>query len=206
MSFLLQFLVVVVVDLLLMMMMINLIDVVDMESPATSSDRSSTGYLQDALLDWSNDDRCNTNNNNKRRRIEEEEFCWDWNFETVTTTSVHKEATPKKQHQHLSSETESNETAKRTRMKEKEMVVGVTVYPFTVVKPGGIDGDVTLDDINKRILRRPTRPIRHPVGEFKCLPSFSVLNGRGLSGKPVVGLTTIHTQGSGTLTIIRTKN
>lgn len=78
------------------------------------------------------------------------------------------------------------------------------VYPFAVVKPGGKEGDLTLNDINERILMPPTRPVRHPVGDFACRPCVSP-DGPGLSGKAVVALTKIHTQGRGTITIIRTK-
>lgn len=78
------------------------------------------------------------------------------------------------------------------------------VYPFALVKPGGVEGDVTLNDINERILMPPTRPVRHPVGDFACRPCVSP-HGPGLSGKAVVALTRIHTQGRGTITIIRTK-
>lgn len=77
-------------------------------------------------------------------------------------------------------------------------------YPFAVVKPGGLEGDVTLNDINERILMRPTRPVRHPVGKFACHPFVSG-DGPGLSGKAVVALTRIQTQGRGTVTIIRTR-
>ncbi|KAG9457642.1 hypothetical protein H6P81_002150 [Aristolochia fimbriata] len=79
------------------------------------------------------------------------------------------------------------------------------VYPFAWVKPGGAEGDVTLSEINARILRRPNRPVRHPIGEFACLPFCSDPHGPGLSGKSVVALTRVHTQGSGTITIIRTR-
>lgn len=79
------------------------------------------------------------------------------------------------------------------------------VYPFALVKPGGEEGDVTLNDINERILMPPTKPVRHPVGDFACRPCVSA-QGPGLSGKAVVALTRIHTQGRrGTITIIRTK-
>lgn len=78
------------------------------------------------------------------------------------------------------------------------------VYPFGLVKPGGEEGDITLQDINKRILMPPTRPLKHPVGDFACRPAVSP-DGPGLSGKAVVALTRIHTQGRGTITIIRTK-
>ncbi|KAK7359537.1 hypothetical protein VNO77_01498 [Canavalia gladiata] len=87
---------------------------------------------------------------------------------------------------------------------EKKVITGRVVYPFAMVKPGGREGDVTLNDINERILMPPTRPVRHPVGDFACRPCVSA-EGPGLSGKAVVALTRIHTQGRGTITIIRTK-
>ncbi|KAK4264102.1 hypothetical protein QN277_029436 [Acacia crassicarpa] len=88
--------------------------------------------------------------------------------------------------------------------KRKKRVITKVAYPFALVKPGGREGDVTLNDINERILMRPTRPVRHPVGDFACRPCVSP-EGPGLSGKEVVALTRIHTQGKGTITIIRTK-
>ncbi|KAL5760727.1 hypothetical protein ACOSP7_019221 [Xanthoceras sorbifolium] len=88
--------------------------------------------------------------------------------------------------------------------KRKKGVITRVVYPFALVKPGGVEGDVTLNDINERILMPPTRPVRHPVGDFACRPCVSA-DGPGLSGKAVVALTRIHTQGRGTITIIRTK-
>ncbi|XVE91881.1 hypothetical protein REPUB_Repub01dG0049500 [Reevesia pubescens] len=88
--------------------------------------------------------------------------------------------------------------------KKKKRVITRVVYPFALVKPGGIEGDMTLNDINERILMPPTRPVRHPVGDFACRPCVSA-DGPGLSGKAVVALTKIHTQGRGTITIIRTK-
>lgn len=87
--------------------------------------------------------------------------------------------------------------------KNKKVITGL-VYPFALVKPGGVEGDITLNDINERILMPPTRPVRHPVGDFACRPCVSP-DGPGLSGKAVVALTKIHTQGRGTITIIRTK-
>ncbi|KAK9276663.1 hypothetical protein L1049_006199 [Liquidambar formosana] len=88
--------------------------------------------------------------------------------------------------------------------KRKKRVITRVVYPFALVKPGGVEGDVTLNDINERILMPPSRPVRHPVGDFACRPCVSA-DGPGLSGKAVVALTRIHTQGRGTITIIRTK-
>lgn len=77
-------------------------------------------------------------------------------------------------------------------------------YPFAVVKPSGVEGDVTLNDINQRISMPPTRPIQHPVGDH-AKPSSAASSGSGLSGKAVVALTKIHTEGKGTITIMRTK-
>ncbi|THU61715.1 hypothetical protein C4D60_Mb07t26240 [Musa balbisiana] len=91
----------------------------------------------------------------------------------------------------------------RRRFKKSKGKTDV-VYPFAVVKPGGEEGDVTLDDINARILMRPRRPVRHPVGEYADGACVTPV-GRGLSGKAVVSLTRIQTQGRGTITIIRTR-
>ncbi|CAN6465628.1 unnamed protein product [Victoria cruziana] len=77
--------------------------------------------------------------------------------------------------------------------------------PFAVVKPSGVQGDVTLSDINKRMLKRPTRPIQHPVGEFARLPCAASDQVSGISGKAIIALTKIRTQGRGTITIIRTR-
>lgn len=89
--------------------------------------------------------------------------------------------------------------------KRKKRVVAKVVYPFALVKPGGFEGDMTLNDINERLLMTPTRPVRHPVGDFACRPLVSP-DGPGLSGKAVVAFTRIHTQGRGTITIIRTRD
>ncbi|KAF3792393.1 XRI1 protein [Nymphaea thermarum] len=94
------------------------------------------------------------------------------------------------------------EKAKVERRRKKPLRVA---NPFAVVKPSGVQGDVTLSDINKRILRRPTRPIQHPVGEFARLPCAAPDRVSGLSGKAIIALTKIQTQGRGTITIIRTK-
>ena len=82
------------------------------------------------------------------------------------------------------------------------------VRPFTVVRPCGVDGVATLADINERILSRPARPVRHPVGEFACVPrALSGGDNRPApSGKAVAGLTRLRTAGKGTITIIRTSS
>jgi hypothetical protein len=82
---------------------------------------------------------------------------------------------------------------------------GTVAYPFTVVKPSGADGSVTLADINQWILTPPARPVRHPVGEFACAPRVSAGNRPAPSGKTVAGFTRLRTPGRGTITIVRTK-
>ncbi|RCV31441.1 hypothetical protein SEVIR_6G183800v4 [Setaria viridis] len=82
---------------------------------------------------------------------------------------------------------------------------GTVAHPFTVVKPGGADGSVTLADINQWILTPPARPVRHPVGEFACAPRVSAGNRPAPSGKTVAGFTRLRTAGRGTITIVRTK-
>ncbi|KAJ3677067.1 hypothetical protein LUZ60_002791 [Juncus effusus] len=101
---------------------------------------------------------------------------------------------------------QDNENARgKKRPRNSSMAI---LSPFVVVKPCRTgtdkDGCVTLDEINKKLLMRPAKPVRHPVGEFACVPRVSP-GGPGLSGKEVVSLTRIYTRGSGTITIIRTR-
>ncbi|KAH7656130.1 hypothetical protein IHE45_18G057900 [Dioscorea alata] len=237
-----------------------------MESPLSSlSSEASTGYLQDAVTEWS--DRCkrrrtttntstavfcpkdfefelpshgfddllqgfwdsstcheeddplnfllqdnNSYNNHKAMdplKEEQEEEKDDGVLAHHPTKNQHEEKEqPKPSHQFTTLKQlalkESNiESSSTMKASKKKQAMGV-VYPFAVVKPGGLEEEVTLEDINERLLMRPSRPVRHPVGEFACLPCVSG-DGPGLSGKAVVGLTRIHTQGRGTITIIRTR-
>ncbi|KAF0900857.1 hypothetical protein E2562_035778 [Oryza meyeriana var. granulata] len=104
---------------------------------------------------------------------------------------------------------EGTETASSKRSRTVPPPSGATtsvVYPFAVVKPSGLDGGATIADINARILTRPARPVRHPVGAFACAPRAAAGGNRPApSGKTVAGFTRLHTAGSGTITIIRTK-
>ncbi|KAL3531104.1 hypothetical protein ACH5RR_010426 [Cinchona calisaya] len=73
-------------------------------------------------------------------------------------------------------------------------------YPFAFIKPCGVDGDVTLKDINQRI-RTPSSKSK-PINDDNpaCYPTSA------FSGKPVVGSTKIRTEGGqGSITIMRTK-
>lgn len=91
-------------------------------------------------------------------------------------------------------------TAKKTRCHSATKLVTPVAYPFTLLKPCGVQGDVTLNDINQRILMPQSRLTdRHndTTSQFVSSPAFS--------GKAVVALTKIHTEGNGSITIMRTK-
>ncbi|KAJ6312824.1 hypothetical protein OIU77_014365 [Salix suchowensis] len=191
-------------------------------SPFFSSLESdfSTGYLEDALLEF--------NERSKRRRLllfsteydhghhdqyeksndlpesnwDEENFD-DWelmseNFSCLSHIAGVRGTSDEPMMSTIPHSADDEEE------KRKKKVGTRVVYPFALVKPGGIEGGMTINDINERILMPPTRPVRHPVGDFACKPCVSA-DGPGLSGKAVVALTRIHTQGRGTITIIRTR-
>ncbi|KAG6493340.1 protein XRI1-like isoform X1 [Zingiber officinale] len=187
-----------------------------LESPASSS-QASTGYLQDAVAEWSL--------RSKRRRLTSpcpqdilQGFCFgdlllDQNCmpsdQPGASSSYEKSLQFSRELQRKDSSDSNSkpkpvltaEVSERRACGNKQSVA----YPFAVVKPGGLEGDVTLADINERIFMRPKRPVRHPVGEFAGGPCVVSPAGPGLSGKAVVSLTRIQTRGRGTITIIRTK-
>ncbi|KAJ4868871.1 Protein XRI1 [Raphanus sativus] len=72
------------------------------------------------------------------------------------------------------------------------------IYPFGLVKPCGVDGDMTLKDINQKIRIPAAKP-----KEDKAEPP--VIQTSAFSGKPVVGKIKFHTGGKGSITIMRTR-
>ncbi|WOL03710.1 hypothetical protein Cni_G12430 [Canna indica] len=75
-------------------------------------------------------------------------------------------------------------------------------YPFALIKPCGVHGDVTLSDINQRIHAPTASKLMHKTDED---PSISYQTS-AFSGKPVVVKTKIRTEGGqGSITIMRTK-
>ncbi|KAG7591677.1 hypothetical protein ISN45_Aa01g006800 [Arabidopsis thaliana x Arabidopsis arenosa] len=153
-------------------------------SPEMEIGDVSTGYLEDALIEFSG--------RSKRRRLSFNGAEDKPNYDIDHSQN----------HWGLSENYSctSSQFAEKNDYDEKKRIV----YPFGVVKPGGREEDITLNDINKRILMPPARPVRHPVGDFACRPCVSA-DGPGLSGKAVVAFTKIQTLGRGTITIIRTK-
>ncbi|KAL9228323.1 hypothetical protein vseg_003916 [Gypsophila vaccaria] len=89
---------------------------------------------------------------------------------------------------------------RKSYMRTPSKVPASVAYPFDFIKPCGVGGDVTLKDINQRILTPPTPPKPKEVEEDIVYPTSA------FSGKPVVGKTKIPTQGGkGSITIMRTK-
>ncbi|KAH9607274.1 hypothetical protein KSS87_014678 [Heliosperma pusillum] len=85
---------------------------------------------------------------------------------------------------------------RKSYMKTPSETPSSIVYPFDIIKPCAVLGDVTLKDINQRIHSPPpSKPKEdgiYPTSAF--------------SGKPVVGKTKIPTKGGkGSITIMRTK-
>uniref|UniRef100_A0A1J3K427 Protein XRI1 n=1 Tax=Noccaea caerulescens TaxID=107243 RepID=A0A1J3K427_NOCCA len=181
-------------------------------SPEMDMGDVSTGYLEDALIEFSG--------RSKRRRLsfnaedipnnyfDNSQNNWGLSENYSCTSSQFADESPNSpinicsdaSNHSKSSFVTSSSTSKKNEYEKKKRVV----YPFGVVKPGGREEDVTLNDINKRILMPSARPVRHPVGAFACRPCLSA-HGPGLSGKAVVAFTKIQTLGNGTITIIRTK-
>lgn len=104
------------------------------------------------------------------------------------------------------------------QQKPPQVVTPLPLCPFDVVKPlPGVEGNLTLEIINQRISTQTSMPGHRLVpadGSGRLVATLpedrnrptSLETGIGLSGKSVVSLRTIHTQGSGTVTIIRTKD
>ncbi|ESQ35346.1 hypothetical protein EUTSA_v10008716mg [Eutrema salsugineum] len=170
----------------------------------------STGYLEDALMEFSV--------KSKRRRLsfnaedkpnnhfDNFQNNWGLSENYSCTSSQFAGESPNSSINTCSDASDSKNSAEPSSSTSKENAYEKkrVVYPFGVVKPGGREEDVTLNDINKRILMPSARPVRHPVGAFACRPSVTA-HGPGLSGKAVVAFTKIQTLGRGTITIIRTK-
>ncbi|KAL3828769.1 hypothetical protein ACJIZ3_017571 [Penstemon smallii] len=98
--------------------------------------------------------------------------------------------------QHLPDHTHGNVVFKgrKSYMRTPPKLGSSVVYPFTLIKPCGALGDMTLNDINQRIHAPPEskKNVSYPTSAF--------------SGKPVVGKTKIRTEGGkGSITIMRTK-
>ncbi|KAK1352505.1 hypothetical protein POM88_053202 [Heracleum sosnowskyi] len=87
---------------------------------------------------------------------------------------------------------------KKSLMQTPTKATSSVVYPFAFIKPCGLDGDMTLRDINQRICNPPKPKQKEDLSSIYPTSAFS--------GKPVVGQMKIHTEGGkGCITILRTK-
>ncbi|KAL6505912.1 hypothetical protein OROHE_023291 [Orobanche hederae] len=195
-------------------------------SPAASSYgpdlMSSTGYLEDVLFQFSSKRSrllIDGDNNYLSSQLDNSiKNCWTsdliQDFDTLSEidTMCDRNSDMKTPEEAISgtycydsssSQKESADNNYYQCTPEKKNVYRVDPI-LSSVKPGGYEGDMTLNDINERILMPPMRSVSHPVGDFACRPLVSPY-GPGLSGKAVVAFTRIHTQGRGTITIVRTR-
>ncbi|XP_010274007.1 PREDICTED: protein XRI1-like [Nelumbo nucifera] len=86
-------------------------------------------------------------------------------------------------------------------MRTPTKLASSVAYPFALIKPCGIHGDLTLKDINQRI-RTPLLKSKHKNDD----DSSASYPTSAFSGKPVVVKTKIRTEGGkGSITIMRTK-
>ncbi|OVA01625.1 hypothetical protein BVC80_9073g60 [Macleaya cordata] len=91
---------------------------------------------------------------------------------------------------------------RKSYMRTPTKVASSVAYPFALIKPCGVHGDVTLKDINQRIRTPPPSISKHDKDE-EASPSYPT---SAFSGKPVVVKTKIRTEGGkGSITIMRTK-
>jgi hypothetical protein len=80
-------------------------------------------------------------------------------------------------------------------------VRAAVAFPFELIKPCSFSGDITLNDINKKLHAPPPYKIRHKSNEEP-----NSLQASAMTGKPVVHKTKIHTEGGrGSITITRTR-
>ncbi|GKA38220.1 XRI1-like protein [Tanacetum coccineum] len=170
------------------------------------SDHSS-GYLEDALFEFSSkrrrlimphDDNYQPSNHNFTPSLIPS--YWDFNstneFENFggltvsgdnsTSSSQSKSSINTRFYSEKENPSSANNIADGYEERKKKVITRV-VYPFALVKPGGFKGDMTLNDINERILMPPTRPVRHPVGDFACRRMVSLDRTWDSTGRLVVG-------------------
>ncbi|XP_042471544.1 protein XRI1-like isoform X3 [Zingiber officinale] len=87
---------------------------------------------------------------------------------------------------------------KKSGIRSPRKLTTSVAYPFALIKPCGVHGDLTLSDINRRIHAPPPSKSKHEKTDLYPTSAFS--------GKPVVVKTKIRTEGGqGSITIMRTK-
>ncbi|XP_073000509.1 protein XRI1-like isoform X2 [Typha latifolia] len=153
-------------------------------------DQSSEGWLVDCLNE--NKTHCSSeemNNPSSMDQIDVSEFC---NIPSeVEAVVVQKTPAPAC----------FRVSKGRKSFNEAPTKLTSVAYPFDLIKPCGVHGDVTLKDINQRIHAPSESKVRHKKDEESVPYPPSAF-----SGKPVVVKTRIHTKGrKGNITIMRTR-
>lgn len=91
---------------------------------------------------------------------------------------------------------------KKSCIRSPRKLTTSVAYPFALIKPCGVHGDLTLNDINRRIHTPVPSKLKHKNNN----DPFDMYPTSAFSGKPVVVKTKIRTEGGqGSITIMRTK-
>ncbi|XP_031475719.1 protein XRI1-like isoform X3 [Nymphaea colorata] len=157
-------------------------------SPGQSPDRWMMECFNDQEMQISSDD-INNCSGVSEEQLKVSDFC---NMPPETEMDARQDFATEASHTYLTGSSFPKIAMKATTV----------AYPFTLVKPCGVQGGVTLKDINQRILMPPASKSKHKKNK-EALPSYPT---SAFSGKPVVALTKVHTEGGkGSITIMKTK-
>ncbi|KAJ4956153.1 hypothetical protein NE237_012936 [Protea cynaroides] len=156
-----------------------------------SLDQSSEGWLANCFNDtdihFSSDDMNMSGASDEQ--IDISEFC---NFPPEVEANVVPGC---------STPTQSVFKGRKSFIRTPTKMSSAVAYPFALIKPCGVHGNVTLKDINQRIRTPP--PSKSKQNDDDASASYPT---SAFSGKPVVVKTKIRTEGGkGSITIMRTK-
>ncbi|RHN68083.1 hypothetical protein MtrunA17_Chr3g0109931 [Medicago truncatula] len=177
---------------------------------------TSSGYLEDAINGW--DIWCKQHNLPTYSQDQKEPLFPTFSSKAAQLLQDHKKFSTmnlSSSQNHTHSAAEKHDSPHRSCASRELKENGASIsrgqwkkiaYPFELVKPGGVEGETTIKDINHQMMMSPSKPIPHPVavedyGTHSCISN----RGYGISGKEVAALTRIQTRGRGSITIIRTK-
>lgn len=177
---------------------------------------TSSGYLEDAITGW--DIWCKQNNLPTYSQDQKEPLFPTFSSKAAQLLQDHKKFNTRnlsssQDHTHSAAVNHDSPQRSCASRGSNENVASVSrgqwkkiAYPFELVKPGGVEGETTIKDINHQMMMSPSKPIPHPVAVEDSMTHPCISNrGYGISGKEVAALTRIQTRGRGSITIIRTK-
>ncbi|XP_071741187.1 protein XRI1-like [Rutidosis leptorrhynchoides] len=164
------------------------------ESGYEGVDQSSVGWLADCLLDDTEMQLSTTDMNQVKSTAVPIDLT-----DSINSLPENGSGT----FQELPTPTRRNITfkGKKSSILTPTKLASSVALPFAFVKPCGMQGAVTLNDINQKILTPP--PSKSKKNHEDIAKSYPT---SAFSGKSVVGKTKIHTEGGkGSITIMRTK-